>query len=345
MKLARAALAACVITCCPSLLQAQEATVHIGTVRSLGSLATMIAVEKGYFKEAGVKVEVENLDTSGDAMALIAQGRLQVMEGGLSATYFNALQKDLPVTVAADRVSTPVHHELVVRSDLKDQVKTIADLKGRTISANSRGAVNNYEIAKVLESTGLTLKDVEVKFMPFTQVPIAFANKALDAGMLVPPFGAQIAEKGLGFVLADSDDYVKPSPMIIAVAFINSDWAKQNDDLVRRYFVAYMRGVRDYCQAYHGGSNRAEAIDIAVRTGTERNPDMLNKYPWPARSPLGQVPVDSVLDLQNFFVKEGLAQKAFPAERLYTSRYVDYANEKLGPFVLENKDSKLAGCR
>jgi hypothetical protein len=30
---------------------------------------------------------------------------------------------------------------------------------------------------------------------------------------------------------------------------------------------------------------------------------------------------------------------------LVDSRYVDYAVAKLGPFVLENKDSKLEGCR
>ncbi len=332
------------ILCGLTAAQAQE-PVRVGTVRSLGSLATVLAVEKGYFKEAGVNVELVDLDTSGDAMALLAQGRLQVVEGGLSATYFNALQKDLPVIVAADRVSTPVKHDLVVRIDLKDSVKTFADLKGRSISANSRGAVNNYEISKALETVGLTLKDVEVKFMPFSQVALAFANKALDAGMLAPPYGSQIVEKGLGYVLAEVDAYMKPSPMIIAVAFMNTDWAAKNDAMVKRYFVAYMRAVRDYCQAYHGGKNRAEAIDIAVRTGTERNPDMLNKYPWPARSPTGRVPMDSALDLQAFFVKEGLAGKTFAADKLVTSTYVDYANAQLGPFEVENKDSKLAGCR
>ena len=87
------------ILCGLTAAQAQE-PVRVGTVRSLGSLATVLAVEKGYFKEAGVNVELVDLDTSGDAMALLAQGRLQVVEGGLSATYFNALQKDLPVIVA-----------------------------------------------------------------------------------------------------------------------------------------------------------------------------------------------------------------------------------------------------
>ena len=52
-----------------------------------------------------------------------------------------------------------------------------------------------------------------------------------------------------------------------------------------------------------------------------------------------------MLDIQAFFVKEGLSLDKFPAERLLTNVYSDDAVEKLGPFVLQNPDSKLAGCR
>ena len=62
---------------------------------------------------------------------------------------------------------------------------------------------------------------------------------------------------------AELDDLVEPQPMTIAVIMVNTDWAKQNQELVRNYFVAWLRGVRDYCQAFHGGANRQEIIDIA----------------------------------------------------------------------------------
>ena len=94
-----------------------------------------------------------------------------------------------------------------------------------------------------------------------------------------------------------------------------------NDALVKKYYLAYMHGVRDYCQAYHGGPNRAEVIDIVQRTGVERNRELIDKYPWTARSPLGHINTDSMLDIQAFFVKEGLSLKSFPAERLVTSKY------------------------
>ena len=148
---------------------------------------------------------------------------------------------------------------------------------------------------------------------------------------MIPPFAAQIVEQGLGVVVADPDDFVEPRPMTIAVTFINTDWAAKNDALVKNYFVAYMRGVRDYCQAYHGGPNRAEVIDIAMRTGIERRAEILHKYPWTARSPDGRINAASMLDIQSFFVKEGLSLTNLPAERLVTDAYMDHANRALGP--------------
>src|SRR4051794_27339002 len=102
---------------------AQERTLRVGQVRSLASLATMVAIEKGYFREAGIKVEVDDLDTSTDSLAVVAQNRYQIVEGGLSAAYFNAIEKNLPVTIVVDRASSPLNHKLLVRNDLKDRIK------------------------------------------------------------------------------------------------------------------------------------------------------------------------------------------------------------------------------
>jgi NitT/TauT family transport system substrate-binding protein len=297
----------------------------------------MIAIEKGYFREAGIKVELTDLDTSTDSLAVVAQNRLQIVGGGLSAAYFNAVEKNLPVTVALDRVSSPLGHKLLVRSDLKEQIKTVAALKGRPLASNSRG--------KILKTVGLGFRDVDLKFLPFSQVALAFANKAIDAAFVIPPFAAQIVERGLAAVVADPDDFVTPHPLTIAVYFINTDWAAKNDALVKRYFVAQMRGVRDYCQAYHGGPNRAEVIDLAIRSGIERQREMLENYPWPASSPDGRINVASMLDIQAFFVQEGLSLRNLPVEKLVTETYVEHANRTLGPFVLANAGSTLAGCR
>ena len=323
---------------------AQEQTVRVGMVRALSSTATMIAIEKGYFKDLGIRVAVEDIDSSIDALALVAQDRLQVVEGGISAAYFNAIEKNLPVTIAIDRVSSPLNQRLIVRADLKDKIKSIGDLKGRPLASNSRGSITNYEIGKVFEKAGFAYRDADIKFIPFTQMSVAFANKAVDAAFMIQPFASQVVDQGLGFAFADPEDFA-PGPMTIAVSFVNTDWTAKNPQLAQNFFLASLKGARDYCQAYHGGSNRSEVVDIAIRTGVEPRRELIDKYPWAARNPDGRVNVASMLDIQKFFVQEKLALKEFPPERLLTTAYSDHAAAKLGPFVLRNQDSKLAGCR
>jgi NitT/TauT family transport system substrate-binding protein len=325
--------------------RAQEQTVRVGMVRALASTGTMIAIEKGYFKDYGIKVVTEDIDSSIDALAIVAQNRLQVVEGGISAAYFNAVEKNLPVSIAIDRVSSPLNHKLIVRTDLRDKIKSIADLKGRPLASNSRGAITNYEIGKIFDKAGLAYRDADIRFIPFSQMSVALANKAVDAAFMIQPFASQVVDQGLGVPFADPEEFITPAPMTIAVSFVNTDWTTKNPELARNFFLAALRGARDYCQAYHGGANRNEVIDFAIRTGVEPRRELIDKYPWAARSPDGRINVDSMLDIQKFFVREGLALKEFPAQRLVTSTYSEYAADRLGPFRLQNPDSKLAGCR
>src|SRR5258708_1988007 len=152
-----------------------------------------------------------------------------------------AIALPLPVTIANDRVSTPLSHKLVVRDDLKDKIKDIGQLKGRPLASNSRGAITNYEIGKIFEKAGLAYRDADIRFIPFTQMSVAFANKAVDAAFMIQPFASQIVDQGLGFVFPDPDDFITPGPMTIAVSFVNTDWTARNPEIARNLFLAARR--------------------------------------------------------------------------------------------------------
>jgi NitT/TauT family transport system substrate-binding protein len=329
----------------PTPAWAQETTIRIGLVKSVSNAANLWGIEKGYFREVGIKLVLEDLDTSANVLALLAQNRLQIVEGGISAGYFNGLEKNLPFTIVMDRVSSPLGHNLMLRPDLKGQVTQLRQLKGKVIATNGQGAVSTYEVGKMLETDGLTLGDVDLKVLPFPQMAIAFANKAIDAAIVIPPFTSSLLEGGHAVAFKDPDDLVKPHPLTIAVSMINTDFAKSNEQVMRNYYSAYLRAVRDYCNAYHGGKDRAAMIDILIKTGTENRPAVLNQYPWPARDPNGRINTDSMLDMQSWYVKNKMSAVTLPAERLVNTSYVREAAAKLGPFVLDNKDSKIPGCR
>ncbi len=341
----RAAVVSLALAACAGTAFAQETTVKIGLVKSISNAANLWAIEKGYFREVGIKLQVEDLDTTANVLALLAQNQLQLVEGGISAGYFNGIEKNLPITMVMDRVSSPLGHNLMLRPDLKGQITRLSQLKGKVIATNGTGAVSTYEVGKMLETDGLTIADVDVRVMPFTQMAIAMRNKAIDAAIVIPPFTSQFLDQGHAVAFKDPDDLVKPHPMTIAVSMVNTDWAKANDRVARNYYAAYLRGARDYCNAYHGGKDRAAMIDLLIKSGTENRPQLLHDYPWPARNPNGMINTDSMLDMQAWYLKSKMSTQQFPLERLVQTSYIREAVDKLGPFALENKDSKLAGCR
>ena len=206
-----AVLVAVAAACLTHDALAQETTLRVGMARSTSSAAELMAIERGYFKEYGIKLEIEDLDSSANAIALLAQNRYQIVAGGISAGYFNALEKNLPVTIVADRVTTPIGHNLMLRPDLKDSIKDIRALKGKIIASNGPGSISTYETGKILETVGLSIADVEVKIFPFTQMALALNNKAVDAAIVIPPFVSQFIEQGHAVAFADADELIKPT--------------------------------------------------------------------------------------------------------------------------------------
>jgi len=316
----------------------------IGSVPSPTAVGTWIAIDKGYFRDAGIDVDMENAQSAGAVMPLLASNRIQVIEGGMAASYWNALGQGMPVTIAMERGTTPLNHTLLVRADLAGTIKTIADLKGHSFAQVSPDGIQQYEAGKAIAPAGLHMKDLDVKFIAYPQLVVAFQNRAVDAGMSIPPYSDAIIDQKLGFALVDIDKAVRPVPMANVVYMINTDWAKSDPKTAHRVFVALARGARDYCQAYHGGPNRDDVIKLMIekKIGTR---DMLESRPWAARDPNGRINQASMLDIQDWFYNEGLVKQKFPIDRLIDSSFADEAAKELGPFEVVNKSSQLPGCR
>jgi NitT/TauT family transport system substrate-binding protein len=321
-----------------------QTKIKVGTARATVIGAVVSAREHGYFKELGLDVDIELIDAAAGALPLLARNDIQIIEGGISASLFNGVQQGLPVKIAIDSTSTPLNHYLMLRQDLVDKIKTIKDLKGKTVAINAPSSIALYEVTRILESGGLSINDVETKVIPFASMGAAYATKAIDAGLSITPFTVQLPQQNLAMKWIESDKVFAKGPLTISALMFNTDWANKNPVEAQNFFIGMMRGVRDYCDAYHHGPNRREMLDFLVANGVALSADALDAIPWPARNADGKLFEMALNDVQQWYVEQGLSQGILPMQSVIDSSLADRANAKLGPFLIQNKASPLAGC-
>jgi len=339
-----AALLPLVVLAAPAAAQTR-ATVKIAVVPSIPSASSFLALDKGYFRAAGLDVTIERIDSLSKAVAFVSTNQMQVGQGGISAGFFNAVAEGLPLTIALESGSTPLYHRILLRSELKDVIKTPADLKGRRVGVASPGSAAVYEIGMVLESVGLKLKDVDIKYLSYTQMGAALANGALDAALEVAPFIDIAIEQKMAVGWINPEDHIRQLPLTNVFYIANVDWIRREPDVARRFFVALARAGRDYCQAYHRGPNRNEVIDVMIANKIVNDRTLLDRMDWQARNPNGAVTLDSVAGMQTFYKQERIIDKEAPREWLVDPNFAIAAANELGAFALINKSSTLKGCR
>src|SRR2546428_6173951 len=122
---------------------AAQDVVKVGHLGITADAPVYIAIEKGYFKERNIEVRLEPFVSAAPAMAPLASGEIQVVGGGVGPALFNAYARAFPVRVVAHRsrdVEGNALDVLMVRSDLKGQIRRAADLKGRKVAINAPGS-------------------------------------------------------------------------------------------------------------------------------------------------------------------------------------------------------------
>ncbi|WP_419176597.1 ABC transporter substrate-binding protein [Desulfosediminicola sp.] len=132
-----------------------------------------VALEKGYFAEKGLEVELIAPANPNDPAKLVAAGKADIAVS-YQHQHHMQVEQGLPLVRIATLVATPLN-SLVVLED--GPIKTIADLKGKTIGY-SVGGFETVLLKVMLEKEGLTLDDVKLINVNFSLSPSLFTGQA-----------------------------------------------------------------------------------------------------------------------------------------------------------------------
>lgn len=246
--LIQAAGAAVAIAGAPALVFAQTTPrIRVGFWSVASGLPFFAAVEKGYFKEAGLDVEPLKLASPQQVAEAMISGRAEGSSNGTGSAALGIAEIAQPGLLKIF-CTNPTNQKFVLDQFIvgKDSpIKAISELSGRKVACGP--GVQNVVLARtVLERAGA--KNFTVVELPIGQHIAAIAANQVDACYTLEPTGTVGRLNGTtrNLEVGVISKYVLGDPMAPwhgGSASLTSEFIKNHPDVTRRYIAAYKRGV------------------------------------------------------------------------------------------------------
>lgn len=331
------AAAAITPTTAPTRPTPEPVKLKVGSLGVLADAGNFVAYKKGYFKEEGIDVEFVVFDSGAKQIAPLGTGEIDVGRGAISAGLFNAISRGIALKMVAESgaISTPptkAYQALVVRKDLYDAgtVRDYKDLKGKKIGVPAQGLNVEASVARALERGGLTLKDAEVIYMGMPDMQAALSGKSLDVALTAEPFVSAAEDRGIG-VRWKGDEEIYPGHLVSMVMY-SPIFAQNRPEVAKRFAVAYLRGVRDYYDAFFKNKNKKEVVAILAEMTNIKDQAVYDKMAPQHVNPDGYINAKSVAEDQDFFLATGQIKEKVDLGKVIDNQYMDYAVQILGKY-------------
>ena len=221
----------------------EQATLTVGVVPALDSAGFFIAYYQGLFKAQGLKIIPKFVISSETAIALQVKGEYQIT-GGNYVSYIQAQQDgEANLDIFAEgSVMEPGAQDLYTMPG--SPIRSLADLKGRTVAINAPDNILYLLAASVLTEHGISPGNVHfVTKYPFPLIPAALSSGAVNAAVLPEPF-ASLAEEEYGAVpLVDLNQGATTS-FPVAGFVATKQWAAKNPRTLAAFYRALEEGQR-----------------------------------------------------------------------------------------------------
>lgn len=311
--------------------------VTVGLLASTTDSGILVGQAHGYFQQEGIGLDPQHFQTLVDMVAPISSGQLDVAAGALAAGLYNAAGRNIGVRIVADKGQDPSRDwdfsALVLRKSLIDsgQVKDFADLKGLKLVTSGRGNSPEVSLATALKKGGLTLQDVNYSQMGFPDMVTALSTGAIDGGVMIEPFISRVVSDGSGVRWKGNVDIMGGDQQVAVIVYSAQFAGKQ--DVAQRWMNAYIRGVRDYNDAF--GPKRqgyADVVNILAQNTTVTDPKVYEHMVPAGLDPDGKLDVQSMQNDLEYYRASGQVKDPVDLASLVDTSFQTAAVKALGPY-------------
>jgi NitT/TauT family transport system substrate-binding protein len=293
----------------------------VGYIPNIQFAPLYVAVDKGYFKDAGIDIEFDyKFET--DGVALVGANNLQfaVVSGEqvllarakeVPVVYVMAWYRDYPVAVAAKQ---------------DQNIKAPADLKGKKIGLPGLYGASYIGLRALLNAGGLQESDVTLDSIGFAQVEALASGQDQAAVVYTANEPVQLEAQGYALDVLRVSDYVQLASNGLIT---NETTLRDNPDLIKRMVQALSRGLQDTAK------NPDEAYEISKKyIDTLASSDEAIQKKVLATSislwqldPVGYTEPASWDNMQKVLLDMGLLTAPLDLTKAYTNQFVEKSEQ------------------
>lgn len=244
-------------------------TVIVGAV---GSASTNlwpihIGLKKGFFTAENLNVDLIYAQSNAGVVQQLAAGSINMSVSSGLVDPIRAIDKGAPAAIVRIEVQAPPYALLA-----KPAIKSIKDLKGKTISLGGAKDITRIFVERMLTPNGVKPGEFDMVFAGATSARFsALQSGAVDAAILTAPFNFHA--EAAGFTnLGMTTQYVTDLPF--SGTIVNRTWAAANKPTAMRFLSAYNKSIAWFQDA----ANRADAVRIMVEVSKLKTEDVEKGY-------------------------------------------------------------------
>lgn len=328
--MARLAMAGLVAVVAMGAARAEDALkARIGVLRLSSSAPVFIAQDKGYFREAGLAVELRFFDAAQPIAVATTSGDVDFGITAFTAGLYNLTGKGVLKVIGGmsrEKPGYPLIGYFASNNAYASGLKTPRDLAGKRVAMTQVGSSFHYSLGLLADKYGFKLADVRiVPLQSLSNAAAALKGETVDAALLPISTARKLMDEGGAKFLGWVGD---ETPWQLGAVFA-SPKTLANKTLVTRLLGALAKADREYHDVILAAMKDGAA---PINAETEPLLEIIAKYTnLPVEQVVGNcayIDPDGKLDVKNvdnqikWMQEQGFVDKGFDVNAIIAKDYV-----------------------
>ncbi|MDA9443110.1 ABC transporter substrate-binding protein [Bradyrhizobium sp. CCBAU 51745] len=301
----------------------------VGVLRLSSSAPVFIAQDKGYFREAGLDIELKFFDAAQPIAVATTSGDVDFGVTAFTAGLYNLAGKGVLKVIGGmsrEKAGYPLIGYFASNNAYAAGLKTPKDLAGKRIAMTQVGSSFHYSLGLLADKYGFKLSDVKiVPLQSLSNAAAALKGETVDAALLPISTARKLMDDGGAKFLGWVGD---ETPWQLGAVFA-SPKTLANKALVTKFLAVLARADREYHDVILASMKDGVA---PINEQTKPLLEIIAKYTnLPVEQVVGNcayIDPDGKLDVKNvdnqikWLQEQGFADKGYDADAIIAKDYV-----------------------